>query len=352
VTVEAGPVSVSNDPAASTNPSIAWTGTAFGIVWEDWRGSTLDAWSAILAPDGTIAVSEDLLHAADPAVHDPGLVWSAGIFGFVFSDGDPGAEDIVFARMDEAGDYLGPPRPVADMVATPCLRPYLVPRPGGYAAAWDSIFGVHFVLLNAMGNPQGTAVDLDDDGNVSRDAALASSGAGFGVAWVDERDGGPGIYAAALLDDASIVATDIRLSADSGSDGPAIVWDGSTYAVVWSDGSAGLILGRFNATGTVIGATIHVTGSGSEASEPSLAWTGSTFGLAWVEGSGGAKEIRFRALEASGTPLTVGIPVGDAGEVGSPDLAWTGSSLGLAWHDEGIGSGEIEAAILVHGDCP
>ncbi|MBW2260718.1 MAG: hypothetical protein JRG91_02000 [Deltaproteobacteria bacterium] len=170
-------VRVTEDDAPSTQASLAWTDTEFGLVWVDERGGQQDLYSAIVAADASIPFGEDLFVSADTSTLAPAMVWANDVFNVVATDETGGAgRHVLFQRMDGVGDTTGPVRTAGSIPSTDLRAPSIVERTGGggFAVTWDSSFDIHLVLTNLLGNPTSGPFDLVTDGNVSRDAHLAS----------------------------------------------------------------------------------------------------------------------------------------------------------------------------------
>jgi len=345
-------VRVSEDDASSTQAALAWSGTEFGLVWVDERGGQEDLFSRIHGADAAPVVDEVPLLTAETDLRDPSVLWANGVYNLVATDETGGAgRHVLCQRMDTVGEATGVLRVTGSTASVDFHAPQIVERTGGFAIVWDSAFTVHMVITNAQCNPAGVAFDLVTDGNVSRDARIASSGTSYGVVWVDERDGNPEIYAAVASNTEALC--EVRLTDDpADSEQPDVVWDGSTFAVAWSDGRtdpASIHLTRFNRTCTEVGDDVRIAGeTGVDATAPSVGWTGSALGVAWQEGG----EIFLQAFMGEGHPLLCAQEISGGGDSRDPDLVVTDTGFGVSWNDDRAGNREIYLASVAHEDCP
>jgi len=135
------------------------------------------------------------------------------------------------------------------------------------------------------------------------------------------------------------------------SEQPAVVWDGSTFAVAWSDGRTGtgnIFLTRFNLTGTEPEVEVQITHAEEDATAPSIAWTGSALGVAWQQGAG----IHLQAFEGAGHPLLCEQEISGGGDSKDPVLVVIDTGFGVAWNDDREGNEEIYLSIVAHEACP
>ncbi len=166
--------------------------------------------------------------------------------------------------------------------------------------------------------------------NASRPSLVASA-VGYGIAWMDDRNGNTQIYFARLDAAGTKIGSDVRISSGAGpAAGAKLVWNGSEYAVVWLDsrgGSPQVYFARIDAAGAKIGADLAVTTSLGNAGGVGLAWSGSEYGVAFQDTA-----LQFARVSSTGAltsgPSTVMsnavIWVGDS-------IEWTGASWGIGW---------------------
>ena len=151
------PVRLTNDAADSSSPSLAWTGTEYGIAWTDTRsGSTQNVYFARVSALGAKIGSDVKLTTASYPTYDqaPSLTWTGSEFGVVWQE---------FS--------LTPPE-----------------------------YRVRFARLNASGTRIGTDVTITS--NTSGDSwllDLAWNGSEYGLAWYDARTGNNEVYFVRIL---------------------------------------------------------------------------------------------------------------------------------------------------------
>jgi len=284
-----GDVRVTDAPRESENPAVAWTGTEYGVVWQDGRDENFEIYFTRLDSLGQKLVW-DVRITDDPA-HSwwPSLVWTGTEFGVAWADDRDGDSEIYFARISSTGVKLG-----------------------------------EDVRITSEG----------DSGNPS----IAWTGTEYGVAWLDDRDGDPEIYFTRIGSSGVKLGEDVRITETSGfTRFPSLVWTGTEYGVAWMDGSYNgwdIYFARLNSNGVKQGLDVQVTDASGSAKNPSLVWSGTEYGLAWSEGGYEQQEIYFARLSSSGVKQGNSLRItNNSWDSRDPSLVWTGSEYGVAWED-------------------
>jgi len=129
------------------------------------------------------------------------------------------------------------------------------------------------------------------------------------------------------------LGTDFRVTtAQFDSSAPAIAWNGIDYGLLWKDSRNGdqeIFFTHLTPAGTKVGGDISVTGACGDCVNPRLVWSGTEYGAVWSQGG----QIVFRRLDRAGAPIGTATPLIDtAGDsADDPDIAWTGSEYGIVW---------------------
>jgi len=213
----------------------------------------------------------------------------------------------------------------------------------GYGLAWtdqrDGQEEIYFQRMDATGLPVGGETRITTTSVSSRRPSLVWNGTEFAVAWVDERDGNPEIYFQRLTALGVFSGPVRRVTSDAAFSGePDLVWTGTEYGLAWSDEAEGnreITFARIATDSSITSGPTRLTNDSAVSEQPSLVWTGNGYGLAWTDQRDLNKEIYVLVLDnlgaPSGTPQAV---TADAAISAQPSLAWTGSEFGVAWTDE------------------
>ena len=88
-------------------PSLVWTGSGYGISWDEERDGNYEIYFARLNPSGN-KISSDIRVTWDPAnCYFPSLVWTGSEYGISWNAYQDGKDDIYFARLDPSGNKVG-----------------------------------------------------------------------------------------------------------------------------------------------------------------------------------------------------------------------------------------------------
>jgi hypothetical protein len=312
-----GDVRVSHFLSAAFYSSLVWTGTGYGVAWEDWRDSDEEIYFVGLDANGTRQFANDLrISNAVGTSRGPSLVWNPvnAEYGLGWEDWriDPtpfsGNSEIYFNRISSGGVKIG----VNDTRCT-----------------------------NAV--------------SFSEYPSMVWANARYGIAWTDMRGAGSALYFKTISSTGATIKDDTIISAHTSASDACLAWTGIEYGVTWFDDSGtpgvwGLLFRRIDANGNPLGSEIIIaTNSGPGSGTPRLVWNGNNneYGVAWAGSVSSNMEICFARINASGAQIGSNIRItNDPGSSLSPSLVWTGTEYGVAWFDSRNGNNEIYFARL------
>ncbi|MDI7267931.1 MAG: MopE-related protein, partial [Myxococcota bacterium] len=354
-------VRITTSPGASDRPVVAWSGAEYGVAWSDDReAGNREIYFARLDRSGR-KIGGDVRATAAPGLSGhPSLVWAGSEWGVAWRDERDGNGEIYFGRIGADGVRVGEDVRLSD---TPGLstQPSLVWAEGEYAVAWrDEAAGapvIRFTRIDAGGSEiPGAETRLTDAPGMDagRGPSLAWTGAGFGLAWDDTSFGNPEIVLALLPPAGEPRGPVIRVTDDPRrSTGPSLVRTGAGFGVAWRDfrdGNFEVYFARLDSAGARLDADVRVTAEPDLSTTPSLAWTGSEFGLAWQDNRDGNAEMYFARLDPAGARIGGEMRITSAsGESTAPDLRWSGDAYALVWHDLRSGDAEVYFSLI---GCP
>jgi hypothetical protein len=188
-------VRVTNDAGYSAMPSLAWTGTEYAMAWQDDRPGNDEVYFARIDASG-VEIGADLrITNATGTSGLTSLVWTGTEFGLGWEDSRNGIQENFFARLDAAGTKIGTDVRLSARLFTPWN---LVWTGTEYGLAWtddrDGNLEIYFGRVDASGAPVGTDLRLTNDPALSRAVSLVWTGAVYAVAWGDLRDGNWEVY--------------------------------------------------------------------------------------------------------------------------------------------------------------
>jgi hypothetical protein len=179
---------VTDSPGASRTPDIAWGGTQWGVVWEDVRGGESEVFFARVSSAGA-KVGGDVLVSASPGESTaPAIAWSGTEWGVAWDDERDGNREIYFALVADDGTVEAPIRVTTDGAIS--STPSLVWNGTGWTVAWrdarDGNDEIYLTRVDAGG------ARLEDDTRVTTSDGrswhpdLVWTGTEYGLLWEEE----------------------------------------------------------------------------------------------------------------------------------------------------------------------
>jgi hypothetical protein len=295
-------VQLSNDPAFSALPAIAWTGSEFGVAWHDTRDGNNEIYMGRLTTSGSVAATDVRVTTAAGDSEQVAITYGGGDYRLAWSDDRVTPLHVYFGRASETGTLLGPETVVSDGVG-PAQRVAAAQAGGDTALVWMDQRGGNFEIFFARIAPDGSVAagpaQISNNGAYSAFPAIATAGAEFGVAWQDNRDTSDEIYFARVNAAGAKLTPETRVTNAAGFSGfPAIAWSGAEFGVAWQDerdGSREIYLRRLAPDGGAVAPELRVTDAG-DSEQPSIVWTGVDYALAWQDDRDGNYEIYFQRV--------------------------------------------------------
>ncbi|MDI7266706.1 MAG: MopE-related protein [Myxococcota bacterium] len=334
-------------------PEIAWNGAGYGLVFYDGRSGAWDLYFTRLSAIGAREIPDvQLTSTVEPSI-EPAIVWTGTGYGIAWQEGAYGpAAEIYFARLNTAGALLSGPTRIT--TASGCSRrPSIVWTGTEYAILWnddrDGNWEIYLARVSSAGAKIGADIRVTNDTARSycRGGALTWTGTQFGVAWTDDRWGNLEIMFARLDNTGTRIGSELRVTADTNaSNSPSIVWAGSSaFGLAWGDsfdGDSEVYFARIAADGTPIGSWRRISNAAGDSLDPRLAWGGRHFAVAWYDRRDGNLEIYGARISASGVRAGPEVRITtSAGNSAYPVPAGIDPVFGVAWYDDRSGSWEV-----------
>jgi hypothetical protein len=334
-----GSVPVASGATNSDRPSVVWDGAAYGMVWSDDRNGNRDIYFSRVAADGTVLVSPTRITTDSGASTYPSLAWTGTEYGVTWQDSRTTTYDIYFARISASGAKIG-----ADVQITSDAswsnEPSLVWTGSEYGVAWfdgrSTSSDIYFARISATGAKLGSDVQITSDAGTSEFPSLAWAGTEYGVIWQDSRTTVYDLYFARISAAGAKVGTDIQITNDATSSfSPSMVWSGTEYGVAWNDNRSTLqdiYFARVTMAGAKIGTDVQITSDASYSYQTAIAWTGSEYGIAWRDMRDGNYEIYMGRVSAAGAKVSTEVRLSTEGGASmNPALAFGTLGYGVAY---------------------
>lgn len=286
---------ITNDPGSSRDPTVAFDGKNFGIIWYDNpAGQNRGVYFAAVSPKGVLKIGP--VRVNDPSadgVH-PSALWNgrANEYAVTWWDGRNGGA--YFGRVTRQGQTI-----LETQVSTQPPNAYYRPMIGTsgkeYAIAWTQ-----WVTCSTGNCPEMAFARVSKDGTkISDDAVITSYGATRvkSVTWNGSEWGllvGLGHYAKLLRvsQEGGILQPPISLGNIMMSNAN-MVWNGKKYGIGWVDGrwitpenplNGEVAFQTFDRSGNPLSEVKRVSfGTGPSWNSSPLIVVGNRFALVWVE---------------------------------------------------------------------
>jgi len=100
-------VRITNDASSSDYPSLVWTGSEYGVIWRDYRDGNYEIYFARISASGTKICADVRITNGGNNWQGPSLVWTGSEYGVSWDDGRNGTDEIYFARISADGTKIG-----------------------------------------------------------------------------------------------------------------------------------------------------------------------------------------------------------------------------------------------------
>ncbi|MDO9390403.1 MAG: FlgD immunoglobulin-like domain containing protein [bacterium] len=336
------------------SPSIVFDGTNCMVVWEDLRNGSYDIYGARVNQAGTVldtfgkAISTAAYYQFAPSVAFDGTNYLV-----VWEDYRNGAYDIYGARVNQAGAVLDASGIAISTAVNSQGSPSVAFNGTNYLVAWlDYRNGFYSDIYGARVSTAGAVLDtfgiaISTAANNQSSPSVSSDGTNYLVVWQDgsfsfKIRGARVSQGGAVLDSSAIVV----YPAANNQFSPSIAFDGTNYLVVWQDGSyAPNIYGaRVNQAGTVLDASgIAISTAVNSQGLPSVAFDSTNYLVVWHDSRNGSSDIYGARVTQDGAVLdSSGIAISAAANSqSSPSVAFSGTNYLVVWEDNRNGSYDI-----------
>ena len=179
--------------SSSVPPSVAWSGSEYGIVWYDARSGNYEIYYAHVDAAG-LKMGPDVRLTFDPeGSFEPRLVWAGAEYGLTWDGSSAdGTREIRFTRLNPAGVKLGVPTQVAAGFAA---SPAIAWTGQEYGLSWENdppsglSENVYFSRLDASGAKQGIDIPVTSTPYRAGGSSIVWTGFEYGAAWLEDIDG-------------------------------------------------------------------------------------------------------------------------------------------------------------------
>jgi hypothetical protein len=330
------------------NQVLAFDGTNYLTVWEDYRDSVSQIYGARVTPDGTVLDTAGIAIATGQhALACPGITFDGTNFLVVWDQAiDSATSSIRGTRVGPGGQVLDSGFVIGSSSGANSWYRITATSDGTNSlVVWnDTALGLRGALVATDGSIVDTGIALTPAGyhpghtslydgtNFLVAWAYSSSSAGYVMASRVSRAGvpldTPGVYVSGPL--------------PANTENPAVAFDGNRYFVTWDDDRYycpniyGARLTRQMSVLDTTGICISRSqGAANTQHDPSAAFDGNNYLVAWVDNRNMAGAVYAARVSPGGVNLDpAGIPVCTlASNRGYPSVAFDGTNYLVTWAD-------------------
>ena len=289
---------VTTGSVSPRSQSMAWTGSEVGLAWYDSRYSNAEIFFRRISPGGALQGSEVRVTSDLAESSSPSLAFTGSEFGLCWHDSRDGNPEIYFARLTADGTKLSSDVRIT-FETNQSYTPSLAWSGSEFGVGWydlrDGAGEIYLARISAAGSKIGSDTRLTTDPAQSNNPDLVWTGSEYGLAWVDYRSGDSDVFFATVSPAGIKTSSDIRITTTTGdSMFPGLVWAGDQFHLVWSDSrdyNDEIYHAGLDAAGSRTSSDYRVTIALGVSTMPDLAWTGSELAVVWEDHDIGLADI-------------------------------------------------------------
>ncbi len=217
-------------------------------VWED-KGRLYFRSDGMLEPGALPGVLPEPTVIATGGIENPQMEYNGEFYAVVWSASAKGGREIMLQRVSPRGKRIGGPVKVS-ATAGVSRKPTIAWSGSNFAVAWTNAapadqnprdrFRVFFAIVPEVGDAPSMTRQLKFQGSADQ-VALAATGKEFGLSWVGSRKPvGTAVYLQRIGLDGNLreETTEVTDGVPLTCGRPSLAWDGAGYGVAWHDDRA------------------------------------------------------------------------------------------------------------------
>ena len=250
------------------NPDVAFDGNSFLVVWDDSRTGSMDIYGTRVSRTGAVLNRRGFtITKARNEQTDPSVAFDGTNYFVVWEDSRSGSEDIVGTRITTESKVLDPGGLWISRGVGPLARPRVAFGVRNYLVTWTKWRGSQTDVYGARMRPDGVVLDpggipISVARNDQSEPKVAFDGTNFLVAWDDGRGKTVDVFASRVSEIGSVwdpAGRPIARGVDN-QYSLGVAFNGANYLVAWESQRQGPVAESRRRKG-IFGARVGVTGS-------------------------------------------------------------------------------------------
>lgn len=341
---EISPKQISSSFSSVGPIDFIWTGSVFGVVWEESRYGSNEVVFTCIDVDGNVNVDSFDITDGSGYSGEPSIAWSGSIYGIAWHNSDVPGTDIFYSAVNSEGSTIVSPTRITS--SHNAYSPQVLYNGSGFSHTWmDSRGYSRFELYYSCVSMEG--VKTIDDTRITNNSDLLSrfdiilKESNVDVVWDSGSITESTIKYSTFGFDGTIVVDGAVLSEttyNTGLNPDAVVID-DNIGLIWEDyredaANNALYYARYNGDGERDGEEQPiVTEAGVNHASPSIVWNGSNIGAVWIQDNRDERDyLMFTQINEIGDVVGDRVQVAESVAIANrPEIAWAESQYGLLW---------------------
>jgi len=185
-----GDIQISESTGDPNLPSVTWTGSEWGLAWHDDRDGQNEIYFARVSDTGTKVGSDVRITSETGSSSSPSLAWTGSEFGVAWGDHRDGYWQIYFARISAAGAKVGTDMRITS-TTTDASEVDMLWAGSFFTLAWQDMrhanMEIYATRLAADGTELDTQTRITNAVGVSHYVDTTWTGSELGLVWGDLR---------------------------------------------------------------------------------------------------------------------------------------------------------------------
>jgi len=288
---------------AQNNPAVAYDGTNYLVVWQDNRNYNLDIYGCRVNASGDIL--DPTLIVISTAVNDqarPAIAFDGTNYLVVWNDYRSSSNwDIYGSRVNPAGTVLDPSGIAISTAANNQYVPAVVFGGTNYLVVWEDTRNGNWDIYGSRVSTGGSVLDasgiaISNALNTEENPSIAFDGTNYFVVWHDDRNGPNWDIYGSLVNQYGYIINPSGIAISTATGGqvyPCVVWGRTTYLVAWTDSRSvsnyDIYGSRVSPAGVVIDPSgLAISTATGNQMDVSLAFDSINYLAVWSDNRGGS----------------------------------------------------------------